>query len=139
MSNNEAKWKANQEKVEFLKQFPGFVHSWQEVQGQTIQTIISLGSDSKMSVIVFSSGNFTIAQAPETEPKYLREGIETARSTLEPIHPDAFVHYDVLAGRDKEATRAARLENILGAIHNNVEDIPELKDRIRSLVKEWKS
>jgi hypothetical protein len=30
------------------------------------------------------------------------------------------------------------LENILGAIHNNMEQIPELKDRLRELVKQWK-
>ena len=40
---------------------------------------------------------------------------------------------------DREATRMARMENILGAIHNNLKDIPELKDRIRSLVKKWNS
>jgi len=139
MVSNEEKWKANQEKVAFLKQFPGLVHTWEEVQGQNVQSIIPLGSNATLAVLVFSHGNFIVAHAPETEPKYLREGVETARQTLEPIHPDAFAQYDVLAGYDQEATRVARLENILGAIHNNVDQIPELKDRIRSLVKEWNS
>ncbi|MFB3145773.1 MAG: hypothetical protein ACE1ZO_01490 [Nitrospirales bacterium] len=139
MSINEAKWKANRDKVEFLKQFPGLVQKWEEALGQTVKSIIPLDSDSTIAVIVFSNGQFTIAHAPELEPKYLRESIETARSTLEPIYPDAFAQYDVLAGHDKNATRIARLENILGAIHNNVEEIPELKDRLRSLVKEWNS
>jgi hypothetical protein len=40
--------------------------------------------------------------------------------------------------QDRDATRAARLEKIIGAIRNNLEQIPELKDRIRRLVKEWK-
>jgi len=137
VSNNEAKWKANQEKVAFLKQFPGFVRTWEEIQGQTVQSIIPLDSNPKMFVLVFSSGRFTLSHAPETEPKYLREGLETARPAIEPLFPDAFAHYDELAERDQQATKTARLENILGAIHNNVQDIPELKDRIRSLVKEW--
>lgn len=137
--NNEVKWKANQDKVAFLKQFPGLVQTWEEVQGQTVESIIPLETSPTFAVIVFSNGQFAITHAPETEPKYLREGVETARAKLEPTHPDAFAQYDVLADRDKSATREARLENILGAIHNNVEQIPELKDRIRSLVKEWNS
>ena len=139
MANNEEKWRANQEKVAFLKRFPGLVHTWEEVQGQTVQSIIPLKSEATLSVLVMTNGNFTIAHAPETEPKYLREGIETARPTLEHIHPEAFAQYSILADRDKEATRTARLENILGAIENNLEQIPELKDRIRSLVQEWNS
>ena len=139
MSNHEAKWKANQEKVAFLKQFPGLIQTWQDTEGKTVQAILPLSSNSKISVIVFSNGDFTLAQDPETEPKYVREGIENARPTLEMWHQDAFTHYDVLADRDKQATKSARLENILGAIHNNLHDIPELKDRIRSLVKEWNS
>ncbi|MDA0740155.1 MAG: hypothetical protein O2999_15030 [Nitrospirae bacterium] len=137
--NNEAKWKANQDKVAFLKQFPGLIQAWEEVQGQTVQTVIPLETSTTFAVMIFSNGQFAISHAPETEPKYLREGVETARTALEPVHPRAFAEYDVLANRDKSATRLARLENILGAIHNNVEQIPELKDRIRSLVKEWNS
>jgi len=40
--------------------------------------------------------------------------------------------------KDREATRAARMDKIIGAIQNNLEQIPELKDRIKALVKEWK-
>ena len=45
---------------------------------------------------------------------------------------------DRLVRQDKEALRAARLEKILGAIQNNLEQIPELKDRLRRLVDGWK-
>jgi hypothetical protein len=57
---------------------------------------------------------------------------------LEPRHREAYAEYDRLARVDKEALRSARLENIIGAIHNNLELIPELKDRLRELVKQWK-
>ena len=40
--------------------------------------------------------------------------------------------------QDKEAQKSARLSNILGAIQNNVDQIPELKDKLKALVKEWK-
>ena len=58
---------------------------------------------------------------------------------LRALYPDAYREYEALAQRDREATRAARMENILGAIHNNVDDIPDLKDRIRALVNKWNS
>jgi len=38
---------------------------------------------------------------------------------------------------DKDALRQARLEKIIGAIQNNLEQIPELKERLKALVKEW--
>ena len=50
----------------------------------------------------------------------------------------AYEDYDRLAKKDKEALRSARLEKIIGAIQNNLEQIPELKDRLKELVKEWK-
>ena len=139
MTTNEEKWKANQAKVAFLKQFPGLIQCWEETLGQSVQSIIPLNSDSPHVVLEFSNGSFAITPPIETEPKFLREGIEIARSALELKHPEAYIHYDRLAKQDKEASQNARLENILGAIQNNLDQIPELKDRIRSLVKKWNS
>ena len=63
---------------------------------------------------------------------------EAARRELEPKHREAYAQYDRLVRQDKEALRAARLEKILGAIQNNLAQIPELKDRLRRLVDQWK-
>ncbi|MFZ1763580.1 MAG: hypothetical protein WAT99_11905, partial [Nitrospira sp.] len=71
-------------------------------------------------------------------PYELGEALQVGRSYLEPKHPEAYIGYDQLLKKDKDAQRAARLENILGAIRNNMEQIPELKDRLKDLVKEWK-
>ena len=139
MTTNEEKWKANQAKAAFLKKFPGLIQSGEETLGQPVQSVIPINSDSPRVVLEFSDGSFAIARPLETEPKFLREGIETARSTLELRHPEAYIQYDHLAEQDKEASRNARLKNILGAIQNNLDEIPELKDQIRSLVKKWNS
>jgi hypothetical protein len=48
------------------------------------------------------------------------------------------MEYDRLVKKDKDALKAARVEKILGAIQNNLEHHPELKDRLKALVKEWK-
>jgi diglucosylglycerate octanoyltransferase len=134
----EDKWKANQAKVLFMKQFPGLFTTWEQALGKTLEAVTPLPSKPGAAVLVFQDGAFTVAPPPAPEPAELKEGLTTARRALEPKHPGAYAEYDRLAGIDKEATRSARLENILGAIHNNLEQIPELKDRLRELVKQWK-
>ena len=38
----EDKWKANLEKVAFIKQFPGLLGSWEALKGKTIEAVIPL-------------------------------------------------------------------------------------------------
>jgi|SRR5689334_14819483 hypothetical protein len=134
----EDKWKANQAKVVFMKQFPGLFTSWEHALGKTLEAVAPLPSKPGAAVLVFQDGAFTVAPPLAPEPAELKEGLTAARRALEPKHPEAYAEYDRLAGIDKEATRSARLENILGAIQNNLEQIPELKERLRELVKQWK-
>lgn len=134
----EDKWKANQAKVVFMKQFPGLFTSWEHALEKTLEAVAPLPSKPGAAVLVFQDGAFTVAPPLAPEPAELKEGLTAARQALEPKHPEAYAEYDRLAGIDKEATRSARLENILGAIQNNLEQIPELKERLRELVKQWK-
>jgi diglucosylglycerate octanoyltransferase len=134
----EDKWRANQAKVVFMKQFPGLFVTWEQAIGKTLEAVAALPSKPGAAVLVFDGSSFTVAPPLAPEPAELREALMVARGTLEPKYPDAYAEYDRLARIDSEATRSARLENILGAIHNNVEQIPELKDRLRELVKQWK-
>lgn len=134
----EEKWKANQEKVTFMKQFPGLVLAWKQTHGKTVEAVTPLPSKAGAAVLVFSDGSFAVAPPLAPEPWELGEGLGAARRYLEPKHQEAYAKYDRLVRQDKEALRAARLEKILGAIQNNLEQIPELKDRLRQLVDEWK-
>ena len=134
----EEKWKANMEKVAFMKQFPGLAFSWDQVTGKTIESVTPLPSKPGHATLVFTDGSFIVAPPLDTQPKELGEGLNTARTSLEARHPEPYKEYDRLVQQDKDATRAARLEKIIGAIQNNLEQIPELKDRIRQLVKDWK-
>ncbi len=134
----EEKWKANQEKVAFVKQFPGLTLDWKACQGKTVQSVVPLASKQGAAVIVFSDGAFMIAPSLTPEPWELGQALAEARPLLEPIHSTAYAELDRLSKKDKEALKAARLEKILGAIQNNLEQIPELKDRLKQLVKEWK-
>jgi hypothetical protein len=134
----EEKWKANYAKVAFTKQFPGLTLVWEDLRSKTIETVVPLPSKPGAAVLIFSDGCFTVVPPLAPEPWELTEGLGAARAALESKHPDAYAEYDRLVRTDKEALRAARLEKILGAIQNNMEQIPELKDRLRQLVKEWK-
>jgi hypothetical protein len=139
VSITEAKWKANQAKVAFLTQFPGLMRSWDTAVGLTLKTVTPLKTNPKMVVLEFSEGSFLVTAAPTVEPRDLTDGLKVARSVLEPFHREAYETLDQLTEVDQEAARIARLENILGAIQNNLEQIPELKKRILTLVKDWKS
>jgi hypothetical protein len=134
----EDKWKANAEKVAFMKRFPGLVTDWPALAGKTIQAVEPLAGKPGAMVIVFLDGSFTIVPPLAPEPWEIGEGLKSARPHLADKHGQAYAEYDRLVQKDREALRAARLEKILGAIQNNLEQIPELKDRLKNLVKEWK-
>ncbi|MEC4888472.1 MAG: transcription factor IIS helical bundle-like domain-containing protein [Nitrospira sp.] len=134
----EEKWKANQEKVAFTKQFPGLTLDWHTCQGKTIQAVVPLTGKQGAAVVVFTDGSFTVVPPLTPEPWELGQALVDARTQLEPKHPEAYVEYDRLVKKDREALKSARVEKIMGAIQNNLEQIPELKDRLKELVKEWK-
>jgi hypothetical protein len=134
----EEKWKANQEKVAFAKQFPGLTLDWKACEGKTVQAVVPLTGKQGAAVVVFTDGSFTVVPPLNPEPWELGQALIDARTTLEPTHEAAYVEYDRLAKKDKDALKSARLEKIVGAIQNNLEQIPELKDRLKALVKEWK-
>ena len=132
------KWKANMEKVAFMKAFPGLLCNWDQLVGKTVDAFLPLKSKAGSALLVCTDGSFVVAPLLAAEPYELGEALQAGRGHLEPKHGEAYAGYDHLLKKDKEAQRTARLENILGAIRNNVEQIPELKDRLAQLVKEWK-
>jgi hypothetical protein len=134
----EDKWKANLDKVAFMKQFPGLLGNWEALAGKTIKAVIALKGKQGAAVLVCTDGTFTIVSPMAPEPYELGEALAVARTILEPTHQAAYVEYDRLVKKDRDALRSARVEKILGAIHNNLEQMPELKDRLKELVKEWK-
>ena len=132
------KWKANMEKVAFMKAFPGLLSRWEQLAGKTVETVAPLKSKAGAATLICTDGSFVVLPPVTMEPYELGEALQAGRSYLEPKHPEAYVGYDQLLKKDKDAQRTARLENILGGIRNNMEQIPELKDRLKDLVKEWK-
>lgn len=134
----ENKWKANLEKVAFAKRFPGLLTEWRDCQGKTVEAVIPLTGRRGAAVVSFTDGTFFVVPPLAPEAWELGQALVDARSNLEPKHRSAYEEYDRLAAQDAEALRSARLEKIVGAIQNNVDRIPELKERIKALVQEWK-
>jgi len=134
----EEKWKANQEKVAFTKQFPGLTLDWKACEGKAVQAVVALTGKQGAAVVVFTDGSFTIVPPLAPEAWEFGQALIDARTHLEPKHQAAYVEYDRLAKKDKDALKSARADKIIGAIENNLEQIPELKDRLKALVKEWK-
>ncbi len=134
---NEAKWQANLEKVAFLRKFPGWLSEWNQGIGATIEKIIPIPDQNAHTVLLLSEGKFIMTPQAHTEPQILTAGLQAARPYLEATYTEAFHEYDRLTQIDQEAGRTARLENILNAIDNNIERIPELKSHIRKLVSQW--
>lgn len=134
----EDKWKANLEKVAFAKRFPGLLLEWQGCRGKTVEAVTPLTGKQGAFVVTFTDGTFFVVPPLAPEAWELGQALLDARKHLEPRHQEAYKEYDRLAQKDKDALRSARLEKIIGAIQNNVDQIPELKERLKALVQEWK-
>ena len=133
----EDKWRATLEKLPSPKQFPGLMREGQACRGKTVEAVTPLTGKQGAAVVTFTDGTFFVVPPLGPEPWELSQALMDARKHLEPKHREAYQEHDRLAKQDKEALRAARLEKIIGAIQNNVDQIPELKDRLKALVKEW--
>lgn len=133
----EDKWKANAEKVACMKRFPGLVTDWARLTGKTVEAVEPLAGKPGAMVLVFTDGAFVVAPPVAPEPWEIGEALKSARPYLAGKHGQAYAEYDRLVQKDRDALQAARLEKILGAIQNNLEQIPELKDRLKALVKDW--
>lgn len=134
---NEEKWNANLQKVAYLKTFPGWLASWKQGVGSTIEHVIPIPEQAAHTVLLLSEGKFIVTPQAHEEPQMVTAGLLAARPHLEPTHAEAFQEYDRLTQVDQEAGRTARLENIINAIDKNLERIPELKTHIRKLVSQW--
>jgi hypothetical protein len=134
MSSIEQKWAANEVKTAFIKSFPGLFLSWSQCTGKRVDKIIPL-KDGTGFVLSMEDGTFTVAGKIDPTIHQILEGIQALRPDLESRFLQAYRDLDEKIAQDKEMTRKARLEKILGAIQNNLAELPELKEEIAKLLK----
>src|SRR5512139_3835417 len=101
----EEKWKANQEKVAFTKQFPGLTLDWKLCEGKTVQAVIPMTGKQGAAVVVFADGSYTVVPPLMPEPWELGQALVDARAHLEPTHTDAYIEYDRLVKKDRDALK----------------------------------
>jgi hypothetical protein len=135
MSSIEEKWAANEEKTAAIKSFPGLFLNWSECLGKKIKKVVPL-ADGTGAALMMEDGNFTVAQKIDPTTHQILEVIQSFRPELESSLPEAYRKLDEKVALDKEMTRKARMEKILGAIRNNMAEIPELKEEITKLIKQ---
>ena len=107
---------------------------WAAADGKKIEKVVAAGLSS--AVVIFADGTFVVTPSPDLEPAELIAALLAARPFLESRHGPAFKALDDYVTLDKETQRLARLENIMGAIRNNLPQIPELKEELRRFLEE---
>lgn len=130
----EKKLRSNAEKVSFVKSFPGRLKTWDAALGKTIERIVT-DDKGKTGLLIFSDASFISISFSEQEPGPLLRSLLAAQAFLEPHYPEAYQRLSKLITEDKEMQRMARLENIMGAIENNLPQIPELKKALKDFLK----
>ncbi len=81
------KWKANMEKVAYIKAFPGLLHHWEQLVGKTIEAVTPLKSKAGAAAVVFTDGSLIVAPPLTAEPYELGEALQASRRYLEPTTP----------------------------------------------------
>jgi hypothetical protein len=120
--------------VAFAAAFPGRLTRWSDAVGKTVDAALDSAGT---AVVMFSDGTFLITPGPVVAPAAVLAALAAARPRLEPRDPEAFATLDRLAARDRELTRRAKLDRILGAIRHNAAEMPELKAAVQQLLDEW--
>ncbi len=118
-------------KVVFAKEFPGRLKAWESAIGKTVEKTFSLELN---QMVIFSDGSFITVPA-DPQPADLIRLLLAARPDLNQFWGEAFTELDQWISKDRELQRMARLENILGAIRNNMPQIPELKEALHQLLE----
>lgn len=130
----EKKWRTNMEKVAFAKSFPGRLTTWEAAVGKKVGHAVSIDAG-RAGMVVFEDGTFILIPAPDLPPADLIRSLLAGRAFLERFHPEGYAELDRWIAADQEMQRMARLENIMGAIQNNLPRIPELKEALKRFLE----
>ena len=129
--HTEEKWKINREKVAHAKSIVRFVNVKKE--GLILKTIPI--ENHNLVVCVFDNHTFTVNRPALLEnPKAVLALVYTLEKVWHDIYPEFFELFHQLAKDDEAATRKAKMQKILAAIANNMDDIPGLKEEV---IKTW--
>lgn len=120
-------------RLAFVRDFPGRLDSWADAAGKRVAQVHS-GPDAT-NLVLFHDGTFLVTRAWAGPPDDLQTLLLDARSVIEPSQPSAYAQLDKLRGEEAEAMRLGRMEKVVGAVRNNLTEIPELREALLELLQ----
>ena len=130
----EDKWQASRERADFVQRFPGLVGAWEDSHGRTVREVAPLPKSGGY-VLLLDDGRFIVAPKLEPRTPQMQEAILLLKDRLEARYSDAYDQLERLIRNDRETGRRGRMERILSAVQNNIDEIPELKVELRRLLE----
>ncbi len=129
----EQKWAASEEKTRFAKAFPGLLTDAEVLKTKIIESQILLNANG-WTLTIFTDKTFTFEPIHlDDVPKFMA-ALRESRTHLYDFHKAAFDELERLTKRDQELTRLSRMEKILGAIVNNIVELPSLYDDVTNVL-----
>lgn len=130
------KWGANIDKVSFARLFPCLLQEWEQAVGKRIVSVMHPQGAPDVQVVVFDDNTVLLAATGKARPQpaEILACLRFMRGQLQPFYPEAYRELDKLEQADLELKRQARLQNILGAVRNNIGGIPELYQELPALL-----
>jgi hypothetical protein len=120
------------DKQEFAAHFPGLLTADAAV-GKTVARVLTVGH---YQLLIFTGGGFLVTGSSHLTTEEWLALLDAAREALEPLHAEAYAELDRRIALEAEAMRLARMEKVLGAVENNLPQIPELREELRRLLEE---
>jgi diglucosylglycerate octanoyltransferase len=129
----EAAMERRKARAEFVRDFPGRLESWVQAVGKSV--IHVHGGRDGGTLVLFHDGTFLVTGPWTGSPDDLQVLLLEARLAIEPHQPAAYAQLDALRGAEAEAMRLGRMEKVLGAVQNNLAQIPELREALLNLLQ----
>ncbi len=127
-SEVENKWRINREKNAAVRQLAEFAFADQQSKE------VEIRFEEPCCIECYANGTLWVADEKVWDkPEKIWQIVYKLRDWLNKHHPQYLDKVDEWEAKDKEAARKARLAKIMGAIGNNLDDLPELKDEIVKL------
>lgn len=129
---SEAALDRRREKFQYVAEFPGLLPTWSEARGRTVAQVVSVG---EAQVLVFTDGCFLVALPSPLAGEAALKVLLGAREALASHWAAEFAELDRRIAAEREAMRLARMEKVLGAVEQNLPQVPELRQELLQLLE----
>lgn len=128
MHPNERKWEAGRQKVAYALKLLKLL----ENEDSTREVARVNDAESGLEIAIFHNHKIKVLRSPDgrDEAQWASIAVRLIEPHLGDIYARHFQSFHALESDDNDARKQARLANILGAIGNHIDEIPELRQEI---------